>query len=81
MISHSADGVFAIRQGGWKYIEGKPAQRLDKIPGTRKADLVQQLYNLEEDPREEKNVIDAHRDVAARMADLLSTSRAKASTR
>ena len=61
MISHSADGVFAIRQGGWKYIEGKPAQRLEKIPGTRKADLVQQLYNLDDDPREEKNVIDAHR--------------------
>jgi arylsulfatase A-like enzyme len=67
MISHSADGVFAIRQGGWKYIEGKPAQRLEKIPGTRKAGLVSPLYNLDEDPREEKNVIDARRDVAARM--------------
>lgn len=81
MISHSADGVFAIRQGPWKYVEGKPAKPVDKVPAARKGELTQQLYNLQEDPREQTNLIDDHRDVAARLADLLSTSQAKGYTR
>lgn len=81
MISHSADGVFALRQGAWKYVEGKAAKPIDRVPNARKGELTQQLYNLKDDPAEQKNVIEEHRDVAARMSDLLSTSRAKGYTR
>ncbi len=79
MISHSADGVFAIRQGPWKFIEGTHARPV--MPAARKDEPTPQLYNLQDDPGEKKNVIEEHRDVAARLADLLSTSKAKGRTR
>ena len=81
MISHSADGVFAIRQAEWKYIEGKPAKPLEKVPGARKDNLVPQLYNIRDDPKEQTNLINDRRDIAARLADLLSTQRAKGHSR
>jgi arylsulfatase A-like enzyme len=81
MISHSADGVFAIRQGQWKYVEGKPAKPLNLVPAARKNELTAQLYNLKDDPGERNNLIEQRRDVAARLSDLLSTSRGKGYTR
>jgi arylsulfatase A len=81
MISHSSDGVFAVRQGPWKYMEGKPAKPLKAVPNARKGELTPQLYNLQDDPREQKNLIADKPEVAARMLDLLSTMRAKGRTR
>jgi len=81
MIVHSADGVFAIRQGDWKYVEGKPAKPADRVPAARKDELAAQLFNLKDDPGEAKNLIETHRDVAARLSDLLSTSREQGHTR
>lgn len=81
MIVHSADGVFAIRQGDWKYVEGKPAKPANLVPAARKNELTAQLYNLKDDPGEAENLVEKHRDVAARLADLLSTSRDKGHTR
>lgn len=77
MVSHSADGIFAMRQGDWKYIEGKPAKPVNRVPKARAGEMTQQLYNLRNDPREEKNVIDEHREIAAKLQDLLSTQRAQ----
>ncbi len=77
MVSHSADGIFAMRQGDWKYVEGKPAKPVDKVPKARAGEMTQQLYNVKDDPKEQKNVIDEHRDIAAKMQDLLSTQRAQ----
>ena len=34
----------------------------------RPGDTPDELYNLKKDPKEKNNVIDAHRDVAARLA-------------
>jgi arylsulfatase A-like enzyme len=75
MISHSVEGVFAIRQGPWKYIEGKPAAGVKNIPEMRKVEMKPQLYNLQEDPGETKDLLQDKREVAARMEDLLSTQR------
>ena len=50
VIVHSADGNFAIRKGGYKWIEGIPAD--DVKPAARKAHAVQfkpQLYDLKAD--------------------------------
>jgi arylsulfatase A len=81
MVSHSADGIFAMRQGDWKYIEGKPTKPPGRVPKARAEQMTQQLYNLRGDPREEKNVIDEHREIAAKLQDLLSTQRAQGRSR
>jgi hypothetical protein len=39
--------------------------------------MTPQLYNLQEDPREEKNLLHDNGEVTIRMADLLSTHRAQ----
>ncbi|MCX7006372.1 MAG: sulfatase-like hydrolase/transferase, partial [Kiritimatiellaeota bacterium] len=57
IIVHSSDGVFAIRKGQWKWIEGIPVE--DIKPGARKARAEEyhpQLYDLQSDPTETKDV-------------------------
>jgi arylsulfatase A-like enzyme len=81
MMSHSADGIFALRQGDWKYVEGNPAKPVDRVPKARAGEMTKQLYNLRDDPREEKNLIEEHRDIAARLQDLMSTQRAQGHSR
>jgi len=73
MIVHSADGVFAIRQGPWKWIEGKPVLR--KPPAIRADEFKPQLYNLAEDPGEQHDVAQRHPEVAERLAKLLEQYR------
>lgn len=67
IIHHSLDGMFAIRVGDWKLIEGlgsggftKPA-RVD--PAGQPTPY--QLYNLAEDPAEENNVAVENADIVA----------------
>jgi arylsulfatase A len=58
MFIHSSDGVFAIRKGPWKWIEGIPVS--DIKLGARKAHANQfkpQLYNVKEDPAETTDVV------------------------
>jgi arylsulfatase A-like enzyme len=59
MVVNNARGVLAIRKGPWKYIEGISAAPLTE--GQRKnlaSELEKQLYNLETDISETKNLID-----------------------
>ncbi len=73
MILHSSDGTFAVRQGPWKWIEGKPGK-----PGpakNRPSDSTPQLYNLQDDPAEQRNVIGDHPAVAQRLSALLQRFR------
>ncbi len=59
MIHHSAQGGFAIRDGKWKLVmEGKRTPR--------------ELYDLEDDPSETRNVISDHPQVAQRMGTSLT---------
>lgn len=72
MIVHSADGVFAIRKGRWKWIEGVPVDEIKD--GTRKAHKDQfrpQLYDTVADPAETKDVSAAHPEIVAELKDLL----------
>lgn len=76
MIVHSSDGVFAVRKGPWKWIEGVPVE--DIKPAVRKSHAVEfkeQLYNLQEDPGETKDVLAEHPDIAKEMAALLNRYR------
>ncbi len=46
VIVHSADGVFAIRKGPWKWIEGVAAAGQNADSQNRKDNFEPQLYNL-----------------------------------
>jgi arylsulfatase A-like enzyme len=81
MINHSAEGNFSIRQGPWKYIEGKPVPPIARVPAMRRAEMTPQLYNLKDDPKEQNNLIESHAEVAAKLKDLLITSRSADHTR
>lgn len=73
MIVHSPNGNFAIRSGPWKYIEGIPSPALKKPP--QRDELRAQLYNLQDDPGEQKNIIDENPEVVKRLASLLNEHR------
>jgi len=76
LVVHSADGNFAIRQGPWKWIEGKAHP--DTLPGAlkaRAAEFKPQLYHLAEDPAEKTDVLDKHPEVAKRLEALLNQYR------
>ena len=69
IVHHSGDGMFALRLGRWKLIEGlgsggftKP-KRVEPPEGA----LAVQLYDLELDPSETRNVAAGHPDVVARL--------------
>ena len=76
MIVHSADGVFAIRKGPWKWIEGVPVDEIK--PGARKAradEYREQLYNTHDDPAETKDLSAAHPERVAELRALLNRQR------
>lgn len=76
MVLHSADGVFAVRQGPWKWIEGRPHPDAKPAEGdSRKAEHKQQLYNLREDPEETKDLLSRHPEQAKRLAEILKKYR------
>jgi len=72
MIIHSADGVFAVRKGRWKWIEGVPVEEIkDGVRKTRKDQFRSQLYDTVADPAEKKDVAAEHPEVVAELRDLL----------
>jgi arylsulfatase A-like enzyme len=76
VIVHSAAGVFAIRKGPWKWIEGVPVDEIR--PGVRKALATQfhaQLYNTHDDPAETQDVSAAHPEVVSELRALLNRCR------
>ncbi|MCF7848896.1 MAG: arylsulfatase [Kiritimatiellales bacterium] len=76
MITHGADGNFAIRRGPWKWIEGD--YHPDTKPGalrSRADQFKKQLYNLEEDVAESKDVASSHPEVAQQLEILLNRYR------
>ncbi len=72
-VHHSLSGMFAIRQGPWKLIEGRgsggfTAPRLiEPKPGEPKG----QLYNLEVDPGEKDNLWSERPEIVKRLTVLL----------
>jgi arylsulfatase A len=72
-VHHSGNGMFAIRQGPWKLIQGlgsggftAPAQIKPKPGGPQG-----QLYNLQDDPAEEKNLWLERPEIVERLTALL----------
>lgn len=79
LIGHSGWGVYSVRQGQWKWIEGKYAPA--KEPKMNKIEFHPQLYNLAEDPGETRDVIAEHPEIAAKLAALLETWRQQGHSR
>lgn len=71
-IHHSMQGVFAIREGPWKLVHdhrgsggfSEPKQ----LDPAKEGGPLGQLYQLENDPSETRNVYDEHPDVVERLA-------------
>ncbi len=70
VIEHNADGVFALRRGPWKWIEGVPAASAKGVRA-RTDQNRPQLYHLASDPAETNDVAAAHPDIVREMAALL----------
>ena len=83
MVHHSGDGMFAIRDGNWKLIEGLGSGGFTRPK--RKAPMKgmpdYQLYNLESDPGESRNVAADHPDIIARLATILERFRSRGRSR
>ena len=76
MIVHSSDGVFAIRKGPWKWIEGVPVDEIKA--GARKAhadEFRPQLYNTHDDPAETRDVSAQHPEIVQELTALLNRYR------
>ncbi len=86
VIHHSGQGMFAIRDGDWKLIEGLGSggftapRRID--PATLGPDApLGQLYNLRDDPAEEQNLWIDRPEVVARLSEKLESIRTQGRSR
>ena len=80
VIHHSIEGMFSIRKGQWKYIEGQGSGgwSLDESP-TRA--LSAQLYDMETDPGETRNIIREKPAIAQELKTLLEKQKKDGYTR
>ncbi|MCC6342334.1 MAG: arylsulfatase [Bryobacterales bacterium] len=73
VVHHSVDGMFSIREGAWKLCLGlgsggfSSPRRVEPQPGGPFG----QLYNLDSDPGETKNLFQSRPDVAQRLTAIL----------
>ena len=66
VIHHSSGGIFSLREGDWKMVFGSGSGGRQKPVG-RPFEEPFFLFNLKEDPREQKNVILEYPDVAKQL--------------
>ena len=69
-VHHSVDGTFAIRKGKWKYIDGQ-GPGSDQWDGPREGDPPAQLYDLEADRHEDRNLFEERPEVVRELKALL----------
>ena len=91
VILQSATAVYDIRMGDWKLIERADAPGFDSVRNKRKAEQAararraapkkDELYNLEDDPSETKDVVAANAELAAKMKKALAEARDRGFTR
>ena len=69
-VHHSVEGMFAIREGSWKLIQGQGGGGFTKV-NVEPGEPPGQLYDLAADPGETKNLYAEKPEVVARLAALL----------
>lgn len=83
LIHHSYDGMFSLRRGDWKYIEGTGSggfsepSRYEPLPHQAKG----QLYNIADDSRETLNLWLKKPEKVKQMSSLLNSYMKKGSSR
>ena len=76
MVVTNAQGIFAIRQGPWKYIEGElPATWKGNRNSNYQGQALRQLYHIENDLNEQKNAIELYPEIAEKMQQALNAIR------
>lgn len=71
-------GMYAVRKGRWKWIEGIPEARPAKGGWQPTGE---ELYDLDKDPSEKENVIQSHPDMARELRAALNAARNQKHTR
>jgi arylsulfatase A-like enzyme len=82
-VHHSGSGLFAIRQGPWKLIDGLGSGGFS-APRTEKPQPggpIGQLYNLTDDPEEQKNLYGEKPEIVAKLKALLQQYKDKGRSR
>lgn len=79
IITQAANKTLSVREGKWKYIEPNSGPKMIPWgPEIETGNLAEpQLYDLEYDPEERKNVAKKHPKLVQHFATILSTERAK----
>jgi len=83
VVHHSAQGLFAIRQGPWKLIDGLGSggftapRQVEPEPGGPKG----QLYNLDDDPGEQTNLWAERPEIVTHLTALLERYKAQGRSR
>ena len=83
MVHHSLDGMFAVRDGDWKLIEGLGSGGFT-IPERIESNADEptyQLYNLAHDLAETNNVANDHPEIVERLAAILDQFRTSGKSR
>ncbi|MCF6311431.1 MAG: sulfatase-like hydrolase/transferase [Verrucomicrobiales bacterium] len=78
-VHHSLWGMFAIRKGDWKLVEGRGSGGLThkrEIDPEKDGGSMGQLYDLKKDPSETKNVWQQHPEVVEELRKLLEKVKA-----
>jgi len=79
VVHHSIQGMFAIRQGEWKLIEGKGSGGWSKDGEEDPAP--RQLYNIFDDPSEKNNLYQKYPEIAQKLTALLEKYRKESRSR
>jgi arylsulfatase A-like enzyme len=80
LVHHSVNGTFAIRDGRWKLVAGNGSGGREKPVG-EPFGRPYQLYDLESDPSEQRDVLSEHPDVARRLEAALDRIRTSGRSR
>jgi len=82
-VHHSLTGVFALREGPWKFVpaRGSGGFSLPRTVSAKAGEPIGQLYHLGDDPGETRNVWMQHPRVVKRMAEKLAAVQMATQTR
>ena len=80
LIHHSISGMFSLRKGKWKYVEGAGSGGWSKDDSPT-GKLPAQLYDLEKDPSETRNLLEQEPEIAQELKVLLARQKAAGHTR
>ena len=81
MVTADANGMHALRDGNWKYIDNTPPEGMSEDRLEKLKDFEAQLYDLDKDPGETTNLLQTNPDMALKLSEKLNEIRNSANTR